>query len=292
MCHNNDSRNSGVWFSRGLWAVMATVIGLMLASPEVASARRRRRRRKARKARKAAKPKASKAIKRLAGPFKWGMTPNKVIAVLKKKIRAKYLPKIRKTSDRMRQDRLRREMAAEIRKIKRSYVKFGSKHTNWESSIVDDQFGKNNAESMLVVMEEDQQRFFFFYHTKLYKQMIAFNSDHPKYKGLTFPKFIQILMKVYGQGKPVFKKDVAGINKLHHVEWQGTDNYELWALDKSGVYGNFCLVLIDKVTAKKVNQGRKLAGGMNSKPGLDPLIKSVTKPEGETEEEVDAGTSK
>lgn len=290
MSHGKRWSQGRVWpFGLGL----VVMLGMALAVPN-ASARRRRRRRKARKAREAKeKPKASAAIKRLAGPFKWGMTPNKVISILRKRVRAKYLPKIRKTSSKMRQDRLRRELAAEVRKIKRSYVKFGGKHTSWQSSIVDDQFEKRNNESMLVVMEEDQQRFFFFYHTKLYKQMIAFNSDHPKYKGLTFPKFVQILMKVYGQGRPVFEPDAAGINKLHHVEWIGPDNYKLHAIDKSGVYGNFCLLLIDSKMEANVERGRKAVRSMRTQePELDPLIESVTKPEEEEEEIEDESETK
>jgi hypothetical protein len=135
-------------------------------------------------------------------------------------------------------------------------------------------------------MEDDQQRFFFFHNKKLYKQMIAFNSDHPKYKGLNFGKFLQVLMQVYGQGKPFFKTDIAGENKLHHVEWQGTDGYLLWAIDNSSVYGNFCLVVMDEKTHNVVAQGRKAVESLSpKKEDLDPLLKSVMKPEEEDEEE-------
>jgi len=282
-------------WSNGKLFLLALSVGLLsLATPSVSDARRRRRR-KPRKTKKKTKQKASAAIKKLAKPFKWGMTPNKVIGVVKKRIKAQYLPKIRASSDnRMKQDRLSRQLKSDIGKVKKSYIKFGGKHTGWDSSIVDDQFEKNNDESMLVVMEEDQQRFFFFHNKKLYKQVIAFNSDHPKYKGLTFGKFLQILMQVYGQGKPVFKSDVAGLNKLHHVEWQGTDNYVLWAVDKSAVYGNFCLVVIDGKRQKLVKRGRKTVRSMrDKKPEIDPLIQSVTKSKEEEEaEKHDGGTSK
>ena len=287
-------KNRRNWSKHKLFLLALTVGLFSLAAPKESDARRRRRR-KARKAKKKAKPKASAAIKKLAKPFKWGMTPNKVIHVVKKRIKAQYLPKIRASrDDRMKQDRLSRQMKRDIAKVKKSYIRFGGKHTGWDSSIVDDQFEKNNDESMLVVMEEDQQRFFFFHNKKLYKQMIAFNSDHPKYKGLTFGKFLQILMQVYGQGQPVFKSDVAGVNKLHHVAWKGTDNYILWALDKSAVYGNFCLVVIDGKRKKLVERGRKTVRSMrDKKPELDPLIQSVTKSQEEMDaENQDGGTSK
>jgi hypothetical protein len=70
----------------------------------------------------------------------------------------------------------------------------------------------------------------------------------------------------------------------------GTNSFNLWALDKSGVYGNFCLVLIDRSKEPKVEEGRKLVRSMTTrKPAMDPLIRSVTKPQADEDEAPDAG---
>jgi hypothetical protein len=74
------------------------------------------------------------------------------------------------------------------------------------------------------------------------------------------------------------------------VEWQGSGRFNLWALDKSGVYGNFCLVLIDRVREGKVEEGRKLVRSTQPrKPAMDPLIKSVTRPKTDGSEEEEEG---
>lgn len=270
--------------------LLVSALSFMFLDLGDAGARRRKRRRRS-KPKPRATRKASAAIKRLAGPYKWGLTPNRVLKLLNKKIKKEYIPKIAKhRGDPMLQDRLRREMRRVYRRVVKSYVKFTGQATSWDSSIVDDQFMHKNQESMLVIIEQDQQRFFFFFNKRLYKHMIAFNSDHPKYKGLTFARFLQVLIQVYGQGKPVFKPDAAGINKLHHVEWRGPSRFNLWALDKSGVYGNFCLVLIDRVREAKLEESRKLVRSTQPrKPAMDPLIKSVTRPKTDGSEEEKEG---
>jgi hypothetical protein len=53
-------------------------------------------------------------------------------------------------------------------------------------------------------------------------------------------------------------------------------------VDKSTIYGNFCVVLFDSAMKKKVEEGRKLFS-RDRRRGVDPLIDSVTKPRRETE---------
>ncbi len=272
-----------------LWALLTTCFVL----PATRADARRRRRRRARQS-AAAQPKASAAIKKLAGPFKWGMSHRQVERILISKIRKQYVPKIRRArNNRLKQDSLRAEMQREITKVRKSYVIFNGQKTNWDGSVVDDQFVHKNNESMLVMLERDQQHFFFFWNDQLYKQLIAFNADHPKYKGLTFPKFVAVLIQAYGQGKPVFLPDAAGINKLHHVEWEGSGNYILWALNKTDVYGNLCLVLLDKSAAAKIEEARKVVRSMNPKtPAVDPLVQSITRKPTPEEQEEEADQNK
>lgn len=264
------------------WALIAlSGLCFLFFSSDHANARRKKKKKaKVEKKEEKVSKKASLAIKRLAEPYKWGLSHTKILKIIEKKLQKEYLPRIRKAKgDPLEQDRLRRDMAAKLKKISSSYVKFTGQKTSWDSSVVDDQFVHKNEESLLVMYEQDQQRFFFFHNGKMYKHMIAFNADHPKYKGLTFTKFLNILYQAYGMGQSIWKPDSVGVSQLHHVEWHGQDNYILWALDKSAVYGNFCLVLIDGKIQSKVEEGRKALGiNQDKKPKLDPLIKSVTKP--------------
>lgn len=249
-------------------------------------ARHRRRRHRARPRPVAGQtsPQAAKAIASLVGKYKWNLTPNQVVRLLTVNLKKSFYKRIRKAQGHpLKQDRLRRELAAAIRKIKTSYVKFDGSRTNWNSSIIDDQFGHHNGESMLVYLEKEQQRFFFFHNGRLYKQFIAFNADHPNYKGLTFPQFLGKLIQAFGQGKPVFKKDVAGQSRLHHVEWIGANHVYMWAVDKSTIYGNFCVVLFNQTMRQSVLSGRQMSGAGPRRTADDDLIDSVTKPRREDE---------
>ncbi len=243
---------------------------------------RRRRRRKAPKKEKVNK-RASAAIAALTGKYKWGLGPMKVVKLLTANLKKEFIQRIRKAKSSPReQDRLRRELRLKLAKVKRSYFKFTGKRTGWDSSIIDDQFKHNNQESIVVYLEAEQQRFFFFHNGKLYKQFIAFNADHKNYKGLTFPQFLGKLIKLFGVGKAEFKKDLAGQSRLHHVQWIGAKQVYMWAVDKSTIYGNFCVVLFQNERKTKVIEGRKLMGG-DRRRGYDPLIDSVTKPRKETD---------
>ncbi len=255
---------------------------LLLAWTTDADARRRRRRRKVTKKVKVNK-RAAAAIAALTGKYKWGLGPSKVIKLLTANLRKVYLKRIRqaRTSPR-KQDKLRKELRQKLLKVKKSYFKFTGRRSGWDSSIVDDQFRHRNQESIVVFLEKEQQRFFFFHNGKLYKQFIAFNADHKNYKGLTFPQFLGKLIKAFGAGQPVFKKDLAGQPRLHHVEWIGAKDVRMWAVDKSTIYGNFCIVLFHNGMRQKVLEGRKL-NSPRRRRGYDPMIDAVTKPRKETE---------
>ena len=206
------------------------------------------------------------------------MSPRKVMKMVTTRIKKQYWKKIRKAKgEPLKQDRLRRELASAVVKVKKSYTKFSGQRTNWDSSIVDDQFKHNNSESLLVTIDKKQNSFFFFHNDKLYKMFIAFNADHPQYKGLTFPRFLALLIKTFGQGVPSFQKDVAGQSRLHHVAWKGSANTAMWAVDKTTLYGNFCLVIYNTQLDSKVKEGRKLNSPAR-RPSIDPLIDSVVKP--------------
>jgi hypothetical protein len=225
---------------------------------------------------------AMAAIDGLVGDYKFGITPEVVVKLVTQRFHKEYVERIRKAQGQpLKQDRLRDEQQEQINKVRKSLTKFDGKRTGWDSSIIDDQFKHNNNESLVVDLEKEKQRFFFFHHGKLYKQFIAFNADHPNYKGLNFPQFLGILIKTFGQGEPVFQKDAAGNSKIHHVLWKGAGKVAMWAIDKTTIYGNFCLVIYDTEVAATVDEGRKASGG--SRPAVDPLIDSVTKPRREDE---------
>jgi hypothetical protein len=231
------------------------------------------------------KPAASKAhaadaraVGELAGKFKWGMTPDEAQKVITEGIHAKYVEMIKKEPDIYKQDQLRKDEGEEVQKVKDSYVKFdgtGPGAKEWGTSIIQSEFAPRNDESMMTLWEKDQRRFLFFWHDKLFKQYIAFNAEHPVFAGKSFDDFAKLIQNRYGPAEMKFsqmktKQDM----KLDHLEWPAAGEFQLYAIDMSEFYGNFCLVLFNPSTAAAVEKSR---AEHNTKPAKgNALIDAVT----------------
>jgi hypothetical protein len=237
------------------------------------------------KAKKGGSPKAhaadARAVGELAGKFKWGMTPDQVEKVIADQIHAKYVDLIKKEMDVYKQDQLRQQEKDDVQKVKDSLVKFdaGNPATKtWGTSLVQAEFAPKNDESMLTMWEPNQRRFLFFWHDKLYKQFIAFNAEHPAFAGKTFDDFAKIIQNRYGAAEMKFttlrtRDDM----KLDHLEWPPSGDFQLFAIDQSEFYGNFCLVLFNPTTAKQVEASRTEHNAV-VKHG-NAVIDAVTTPE-------------
>lgn len=224
----------------------------------------------------------ARAVGELAGKFKWGMSPDDCIKVIADQIKAKYADLIKKELDVYKQDQLRKKEGDEIQKVKDSYVRFTGSNTpqekGWSTSLIQAEFAPRNDESMLTLWEKDQRRFLFFFHDRLYKQYIAFNAEHPVFAGKSFDDFAKIIQNRYGPAQMKFAAmKTRDDMKLDHLEWPASGDYQLFAIDQSDFYGNFCLVLFNPNVAKEVEAGR---AEHNTKPVRgNALIDAVTQPE-------------
>ena len=220
----------------------------------------------------------ARAVGELAGKFKWGMSPDDCIKLITAGIHAKYVELIKKEPDIYKQDQLRKDEGDEVQKVKDSYVKFdgvtpGTKE--WGTSIVQSEFAPRNDESMMTLWEKDQRRFLFFWHDRLYKQYIAFNAEHPVFAGKSFDDFAKLIQNRYGPAEMKFTQMKTKADmKLDHLEWPASGDYQLFAIDQSEFYGNFCLVVFQPSTAKQVEQART---EHNTKPAHgNAIIDAVT----------------
>ncbi len=226
-------------------------------------------------------PANARAVGELAGKFKWGMSPDETQKVIAEGVHAKYVDLLKKEPDVYKQDQLRKDERDEIQKVKDSYIKFdgvspGNKE--WSTSLIQQEFAPRNDESMLTMWEKDQRRFLFFWHDRLYKQYIAFNAEHPVFKGKSFDDFAKLIQNRYGPAQMKFASmKTRDDMTLHHLEWPAAGEFRLWAIDQSDFYGNFCLVLFNPGTAKQVDAART---ERNTKPVRgNALIDAVTQPE-------------
>jgi len=210
-----------------------------------------------------------------AGVFKWQMSPEEVMGLVRESVQKKYQPRIEGSAqDPGKQQRIRDEMEKELATIKKSYTKFEGQKTGLDVSIVGPEFQQNTGEAVLVAKEDIWTRYFFFFENGLYKMFLAFNKD--AIEGNSFRDFGRGMEAKYGHAKEVYRdeKVMGGIKHiLDHYEWSaGGDKLRL--IDRSEFYGVYCLVLADAQTQERANEKRKVVNP--DQPTGDALVEAVT----------------
>ena len=239
--------------NRSIWVLLLSVIFLVTALGVGDADAKRRKRKRGKKPVPAFKSKDHiKALKELMGAFKFGMSRDDVIEVVKTQISERYAEQISNTSDVYRQDELRRKRDKEIKRMRDSLVEFTGKRSGWDVSIIDDQFQHSTEESMLVYWENfqgrNQRRFFFFFEGNLYKMFIALDTSSMKLRDdqQNFEFFQGMMTARFGPGE---KTDLG-------MTWKGR-SFHLDALDKLSFYSSFCMVISDPRRTNKVLALRK-----------------------------------
>jgi hypothetical protein len=216
-------------------------------------------------------------LDKLKGEFKWGMSSQEVVAKVQDKVRTTYQERLDKSAnDPTRNDRLRKQMMADVDSVKSKLVKFDDQKTGYDVSIVDQEFLRNAGESMLVAKEENATRYFFFRNDGLYKMFLAF--DKEILQGKSFRDFGKQMQKRFGKAREVTvqEKTKSGVRvKLDHFIWTAKDGDTLRLVDRSEFYDVYCLVMYDSAVAKQQDELRqaRVAG-----PKPDSLIEAVTAP--------------
>jgi hypothetical protein len=220
--------------------LISLLAGAGAAAPTAADAKTPAAKEKA-EPKKAAPPVSAEGKKKLAelyAGFKFGMTKDQVLGVLRKQLDQKYEERIKATTDVRAQDNLRAEQRGEIARVGGSYTAFDGKRTGWDVSIIEEEFAHNTGESMIERWEnssgKNQRRFFFFHDGKLYKMFVSLDVSILPEDKKNFDTFARVMQAQYGAG------DVeAGL-----VTWR-TDEFHVRAVDKLRTYDALALVIED-----------------------------------------------
>jgi hypothetical protein len=179
-----------------------------------------------------------KKLAELYAGFKFGMSRDEVLAVLRKQLDQRYEERIRATTDVRVQDNLRAEKRAELARANQSFVAFEGKRSGWDVSIIEEEFAHHTGESMLERWEnsggKNQRRFFFFHDGRLWKMFVSLDVSILPEDKKNFETFEKVMQGQYGAG------DVEpGL-----ITWR-TDEFHVRAVDKLRTYDALALVIED-----------------------------------------------
>lgn len=231
---------------------------------------------------KASKPsaEAQKAVTDFMGPYKFGMSKDEVLGVLRKQLDARYKAEMEATADVYRQDQLQTAKKLEVDRLGKSFTEFDGKKTGWDVSIVDGEFVHNNGESLLEFWEnsggKNQRRFFFFYQGRLYKMVIALDAKQVSQEQRTFEFFTGLMEQRLG----------AATKNGTAISWK-VNGTNVEAFDELEFYNAFCLAFADAKLLADVSSSRAALG---TKPKEEnKLIKSITADKDDDGPSLDAG---
>lgn len=257
------------------FTVLASAVCLLAVSVDAQRGRRGTRRGGSAAAAPQAAPQSA-AIAESLGELRWGMEPQQVHAHFRTQIEERYRPLIAKAPGAIEEDRIRREMADEIRQLRESYVRFEGTRTGWDLSFLRGEFTHGNRESMLVYRDGNSQNFYFFMRGRLWKWYKAF--DASVFHGQTFEQFAGAVQGRFGPAADRTGRLVEGGPEQRWLEWQDATT-RLRAIDQTRFYGFYCLVFEDKGTLDRLAELRTNTQDPGGQ-GDHALVDAVLMPEG------------
>lgn len=210
-----------------------------------------------------------KALAELMSGFKFGMSKDQVLGVLRKKIDDDFQAQIRATTDITTQDKLRAQEKAELGRIASSYVEFEGQHTGWDTSIVESEFAHHTDEAMMNRWEnqggKNQRRFFFFYQGRLWKMYVQLDVSILPEDKRNFDTFKQVMEGQYG----------AGDLDVGLITWHAGD-FDVRAVDRLKDYDALGLAIESPGVEAEVLAERKEKAP--PKEGTPTIIKAIVDP--------------
>jgi len=177
--------------------------------------------------------------------LKWGSSVAEVKALYKEKIKSEFNEKMKGEKDSLKMYNLGKERDEKLAEIDESYVVFNPKdEAKFRSAIVSKEFKFDASESMIIVPTPQSQWYLFFIDERLWKLVIAYNSDYIGDR--TFSDIISLGAGKYGEPKKRWmRKPMKGDPILVASEWEDKSS-RLWMEDKIALFGSIVMIYSDK----------------------------------------------
>lgn len=201
---------------------------------------------------------AEEGIAAMLGEIEWGDSRAEVV----EKLREQMIQEVRDDEslrgDRVAMQRARQRALDRARGVEDSHTQLRGSRTGYEVSIISGEFKKDNNEELLRVRDEVAQRYYLFVDGKLYRVVVAYNSDYVENVG--FETFLAQASRRYGRPVSSDYGEVFGEEVLVRATWEDRDS-ELRVEDKREFFGTFAMIFSDRSMLSELRAANRLATG-------------------------------
>jgi hypothetical protein len=189
--------------------------------------------------------------------MEWSASKADVLGYFKERKDGEFKASTQKVRDQVVKESLRRRKLGEYQAIEKSFKRLSGERTGYEVSVITGEFSANNGESLLVVREENAQKYYLFSDGKLWKIIVAYNSEY--IQGIGFDAFVEAVIRKYGKPDGTeFDADSGGEGLLRAV-WRD-EGTELRLENKSDFFNTFTMVYADRVVSERLAKIREAFG--------------------------------
>lgn len=212
------------------------------------------------------------------GEIEWGDNPEQVVEKLRSQKLAELREDSRLRNDRPAMQRARTGVLDNMRRIEDSYTELRGAETDYDMSIITNEFTKNNGESLLRVRDDMAQRFYFFLDGSFYKLVIAYVQDHVEH--MDFEAFMSRVRQQYGEPSATEYGTVRGEESIVEALWRDGP-YKLRINDRRSFFGTFTMTFSDRETVERLVAADRTFGGRGEEEEqtrVSDRVRSLTEP--------------
>lgn len=187
-------------------------------------------------------------------PIDWGASPDQVFGKIKGELDESYKEQL-KTSDTIKIDRLMRQKADDLQRVRDGLIRFDGGQTGYESSLLQNEVLPGQNEALVRIDDRRGQRYFIFRDNRLWKVVVTYNVSSTG----TFPQFLDQVRGKYGAPKKVSFSDEGGERRMKTALWED-EHTRLVAEDHSDFYSSYVIKYI------QVGEGTRLEDARTSAP--------------------------
>jgi hypothetical protein len=191
---------------------------------------------------------AAYGTRKLLDGFRWGMSPDAVMAVLTKQIEAEYDKLQAETADPVKQDKNRDWKRHQLDTLAEHHVYFETRaHHKWGVSAIAGDYVDDENEQMIWVQTNTLKKFYFFKDDELWRVVYAYSNQH--WPGKTHEEVHKEKFEHWFGVSPTEEVQIDEKTQaatMRYKQWKSDDGEFVRAFDMRAVHGVSVLAVINK----------------------------------------------